>query len=157
MDKSNTSTTPCLQNHNSSRKILFWRILNCIMGIFFMVAMGLQANDPDPAVWMLLYGITGAVSFSIVISSSLQGKRLWRIFVAVHFVCCLAMLAYVIMFYSHVIDKSSNILHNEEGRELSGVILVQLWLAIILSVSIYHEKIRECFGRSRESNNVQMA
>ncbi|XP_066934597.1 transmembrane protein 220-like [Clytia hemisphaerica] len=51
------------------------------------------------------------------------------------------MLAYVIMFYSHVIDKSSNILHNEEGRELSGVILVQLWLAIILSVSIYHENI----------------
>jgi len=56
------------------------------------------------------------IIFIYITFFSSAGKRIWRMLVSAHFLCCLAMLSYVILYYGHVIKKGSQILNNEEGR-----------------------------------------
>jgi len=119
----------------SRTALCFWRFLNLFMSIFFMVATGLQYNDPDPMVWMFLYGFSSIICITIVINPYVQERRLWRMLVTVHLLYTVGLLVYAILAYGHLVVKNLNILHDEEGRELCGLSLVAIWLSISMATS----------------------
>ncbi|XP_057311471.1 transmembrane protein 220-like isoform X2 [Hydractinia symbiolongicarpus] len=99
---------------SQSKGMLLWRSLNGLMAIFFVTATFLQLNDPDPAIWMYVYGIASVISFSILTFPQLQEQSLWKGFVLIHCAACLAMIFYVILYYGEIIKTDINILHNAE-------------------------------------------
>ncbi|XP_068673765.1 transmembrane protein 220-like isoform X1 [Montipora foliosa] len=107
-----------------------WRLANGVMATFFALSAYVQINDPDPLIWMLIYGIPCVLCCALVIDLSLQDTTVWKWTAIVHLcVCILGILYSVSVLLGNNID-SKNPLKSEEGREIGGLMIVVLWLGL---------------------------
>ncbi|GFY66005.1 uncharacterized protein TNIN_441161 [Trichonephila inaurata madagascariensis] len=53
---------------------IIWRGANAMMTLFFVLASGVQFNDPDPFLWVPLYGTAAILTATITIRPNLSGK-----------------------------------------------------------------------------------
>lgn len=112
---------------------IVWRIANGLMTIFFVMAVGVQFNDPDPYLWVPLYGTAALLTVCITIQPNFTGRKFWRLIYWIHTAFCIGMFCYVfveliIVAVNPKSDGSLNPLMYEEGRELAGIMITVIWL-----------------------------
>ena len=104
------------------------KIVAIIFGILFLISAGLQYNDPDSLVWIVIWGLAGIITLV---------HAFGRISLSVLLVAGIAALigffySYPEKFEGFEIGKG-NIQNVEEGREAYGLLIismVMLFLAI---------------------------
>ncbi|GFS65490.1 uncharacterized protein TNIN_417601 [Trichonephila inaurata madagascariensis] len=84
---------------------IIWRGANAMMTLFFVLASGVQFNDPDPFLWVPLYGTAAILTTTITIRPNLSENKIWRY-------------------------GSLNPLTYEEGREMAGIMITAIWLFV---------------------------
>lgn len=110
-----------------------FRGLNWVMCALFLLAVVVQWNDPDPLLWVAIYGAALVVS-SVV---AWRGRIAWTVPAVVAAVAMCWSLARIIggpaaSQYSHMFDawemKSVSV---EEAREATGLLIVAAWMTVI--------------------------
>jgi hypothetical protein len=107
--------------------------LSYFMAALFGFAVAVQYNDPDPLVWMLLYGAASALSLYVARRGTIPLVAVLALG-GLALVWGLALAAGVPDFdvYRHMFDawemKSAPI---EEAREASGLFIVAAWMAVL--------------------------
>lgn len=113
---------------------MVWRASNGLMFAVFMVAVVVQYNDPDPLLWMLVYGAAAGVSLATVI-----GRPLHRLVPAA--TAAFAM-TWALVLFPRFFGKVSpgdmfaewkmSVLGGplEEAREATGLGIVAFWMTV---------------------------
>jgi hypothetical protein len=116
------------------------RILNFVLAVMFLVFAFLQVNDPDPVLWILIYGIM-AVFCVMAMFAYYPRKVLWG--------ALIALLAYSVIYvpgvrewwgtpdHSALFDNVAKMehLYIEEAREFLGLMICVIVLVFYLIVS----------------------
>ncbi|XP_077825725.1 transmembrane protein 220 isoform X4 [Macaca mulatta] len=100
-----------------------WRACNGLMAAFFAMAAFVQVVYTIPAVLTLLVGLNPQVT----------GNVIWKSISAIHILFCMVWavgLAYYLLRHTQ-----QNILHEEEGRELCGLVIITAWIILCRSSS----------------------
>jgi hypothetical protein len=98
-----------------------WRAANWTLMLLFILAVMVQYNDPDPIQWMAIYG-AAAVACGLALR-----ERLPRLFAAA---VALVALVWAATLAVGVVGKQ-NLWYAEEGREMMGLVIVGVWMAIL--------------------------
>ncbi|EDO47950.1 predicted protein, partial [Nematostella vectensis] len=118
-----------------------WRVANMLMAVFFALAAYVQINDPDPAIWITVYAIPCLLSSVVAIHFQVQGYFLWRALTVSHLCACICGALYLSTRVSvHVRNGMVHPLEHEEGRELSGLLFVIMWMALLKLVNLKSAK-----------------
>ncbi|XP_072259394.1 transmembrane protein 220 isoform X1 [Pyxicephalus adspersus] len=125
----------------TDQQMALWRVCNLLMSAFFSLAAFVQLlltadtmsipsqiNDPDAGVWIVIYVIPASLILLLSIKPDITGHVIWKTLSDLHSVLCL--LGASRLFVSLLLDGKKNILHEEEGRELSGLAIIVLWLLL---------------------------
>ena len=112
------------------------KIINIFFALLFLLFVGVQYNDPDPLLWMVIYGIVAAFFILAVL-----GIRPKKIMLATIVIGALYSLIYISGVYdwftigqpgeivaSMKVDK----MYVEESREFFG-----LWIALGALIFLY--------------------
>ncbi|XP_071968838.1 transmembrane protein 220 [Engystomops pustulosus] len=108
-------------------QLTLWRICNLIMSMFFALAAYVQVNDPDAEMWIVIYVIPAALILLVSINPDITGHVIWRTLSTLHCTGCMMGASYLLMsliLSGHI----RSLLHEEEGRELSGLLIIALWM-----------------------------
>ena len=104
---------------------MFYKIIAVIFSLLFIISAGLQFNDPDPLLWIIIYGI--ATMFSgLFVMGKLPSKVLL-------FIVGLAFTGFIVSFPETLegfeVGKGDpkNI---EEGREAFGLLIIAISFTI---------------------------
>uniref|UniRef100_A0A8C9CVH3 Transmembrane protein 220 n=1 Tax=Phocoena sinus TaxID=42100 RepID=A0A8C9CVH3_PHOSS len=100
-----------------------WRACNWLMGAFFALAAFVQVVYTVPAGLTLLVGLNPLVT----------GNFIWKSVSAIHIFFCIVWA--VGLAYNLLLHTKQNILHEEEGRELFGLVIITAWLSLCHSSS----------------------
>ncbi|CAK8695396.1 transmembrane protein 220-like [Clavelina lepadiformis] len=110
--------------------MFFFRILHIIAAIFFGLSAYVQKNDPDAEIWIIIYLLPAFLSLSTAI---------WPGFTELAIISCMNTVIIVgyCLYGGFVLasnyDFDENLLHwiihDEAGREFSGLMIVTLWSA----------------------------
>ncbi|XP_018589869.1 transmembrane protein 220 isoform X2 [Scleropages formosus] len=109
---------------------LVWRTCNVLMALFFSLATYVQKNDPDAALWMVGYGIPAASCLLISIKGNATDIVLWRRLVDLHILVSTSIAT--LLGWTLLRRQSENILQQEEGRKVGGVI--HLFTAVTITL-----------------------
>ncbi|XP_040857164.1 transmembrane protein 220 isoform X1 [Ochotona curzoniae] len=110
-----------------------WRACNALMAAFFALAAFVQTNDPDAEVWVVVYAIPAVLTLLVGFNPLVTGNFIWKSVSAIHtFVCMVWALG---LAYHFLLHAQENILHEEEGRELSGLVIISAWMGLCCSSS----------------------
>ena len=108
------------------------RILTVLMALYFLYAVAMQYNDPDPLQWMAIYG---AAALACVLALA---RRLWRWFpVGVALVAAVWAATLAPGVIGHVAPRDlfakAGMLtpRVEEAREMLGLLIVVVWMAFL--------------------------
>uniref|UniRef100_U3DHG4 Transmembrane protein 220 n=1 Tax=Callithrix jacchus TaxID=9483 RepID=U3DHG4_CALJA len=110
-----------------------WRACNGLMAAFFALAAFVQVNDPDAELWVVVYTIPAVLTLLVGLNPQVTGNAIWKSISAIHMFFCTVWavcLAYYLMHHTQ-----QNILHEEEGRELSGLVIITAWMILCCSSS----------------------
>jgi hypothetical protein len=91
------------------------------MTLFFLYAIAMQYNDPDPWLWMGVYGAAFALSIASVFRRSITVAAL---------LIGLATLAFALWYVPRVLGKQ-HLFDSEEGREMLGLFITSAWLLVL--------------------------
>jgi hypothetical protein len=91
------------------------------MTLFFIYALVMQYNDPDPYLWMPVYGAAALLSVL-----SIRKKRV-RVPAAILAIGALA----VAFWYLPRVAGKQDLFDSEEGREMLGLFITGVWSAIL--------------------------
>ncbi|CAI9557088.1 unnamed protein product [Staurois parvus] len=109
-------------------QLRLWRGCNLLMSMFFALAAYVQINDPDAGMWIVIYLIPASLILLLSINPDIPGHVIWKALSDLHSLVCLVgascLLAFLLLY------GKKNILHEEEGRELSGLAIIVLWLLL---------------------------
>ncbi|XP_012932260.2 transmembrane protein 220 isoform X2 [Heterocephalus glaber] len=128
-----------------------WRACNALMAAFFVLAAVVQVNDPDAELWVVVYMIPAVLTLLVglnplvtdyltnarqkVATSPFMALRdstncsfIWKSVSAIHTLFCLVWAAG--LAYSLLLHAQHNIVHEEEGRELSGLVIITAWTSL---------------------------
>ncbi|XP_077780395.1 transmembrane protein 220 isoform X3 [Podarcis muralis] len=133
-----------------------WRLSNLVMAVFFGLAGAVQVgdgaalgvgggrekcarsslavcgwakvNDPDPGLWIVAYSVPAALTLVVGLSPPIADNIVWRSLSDLHSAACLVGSA--ILGYSLFTNAQKSILHEEEGRELFGLLIVTVWMSL---------------------------
>lgn len=124
----------------------FWTLSNGIMLLMFLFSAAVQLNDPDPLVWMGIYGAAAAVCV-------LEIRRRAPAWAAVAVALIALVWAGSLYYRAHEVPISSLFaewemrdLRIEEAREMYGLTIVGAWMIVIISVG---------WGRARVAASVK--
>ncbi|KAM9296927.1 transmembrane protein 220 [Gastrophryne carolinensis] len=98
------------------------------MALFFTLAAYVQINDPDASVWMVIYLLPAGLILLLSIKPHITGHVIWKTLSDLHTALCLIGASYLLG--TLLLYGKKNILHEEEGRELSGLVIIALWLLL---------------------------
>lgn len=104
----------------------FYKVLAIVFGILFLVSAVLQYNDPDPLVWMIIWGLAGIIAI---------GFALDRVFYKVPLAA--GILAIIGFFYTFPEQfegfeiGAGDIKNIEEGREAFGLLIISMVMLIL--------------------------
>ncbi|XP_074648051.1 transmembrane protein 220-like isoform X2 [Tubulanus polymorphus] len=108
-----------------------WRATNLLMSIFFVLAAYVQINDPDPYIWIPVYLIPALFTLSITITPKITDNKVWKVAIIIHIAISIAGAMYLLAVVIEMLSLNlSNPLQHEEGRELSGLVIVIIWLTL---------------------------
>ncbi|KAM4691186.1 transmembrane protein 220 [Rhinophrynus dorsalis] len=105
-----------------------WRFCHFIMFVFFSLAAYVQVNDPDSELWIVIYTVPAILILLVSISPDITGHIIWKTLAQLHSVVCVMGILYL-SWYLFIHSKKS-ILHEEEGRELSGLLIIVTWMLL---------------------------
>ncbi|XP_023619138.1 transmembrane protein 220 isoform X3 [Myotis lucifugus] len=110
-----------------------WRACSALMAAFFALAALVQVNDPDAELWVVAYMIPAVLTLLVGLNPLVTGNLIWKSVSAVQVFFCVvwaASLAYHLMLHAQW-----NVLHEEEGRELFGLVIIAAWMGLCHSSS----------------------
>ncbi|XP_023046628.1 transmembrane protein 220 isoform X1 [Piliocolobus tephrosceles] len=110
-----------------------WRACNGLMAAFFALAAYVQVNDPDAELWVVVYTIPAVLTLLVGLNPQITGNVIWKSISAIHILFCMVWavgLAYYLLHHTQ-----QNILHEEEGRELCGLVIIAAWIILCRSSS----------------------
>ena len=114
---------------------MFYKIIAVVFSLLFIISAGLQFNDPDPLLWIIIYGI--ATMFSgLYIMGKLPSKVLL-------FIVGLAFAGFIISFpetFEGFEVGKGDPKNIEEAREAFGLLIIAISFTIY---SIGNKKVRE--------------
>nr|XP_034960535.1 transmembrane protein 220 isoform X3 [Zootoca vivipara]XP_034960536.1 transmembrane protein 220 isoform X3 [Zootoca vivipara] len=87
-----------------------------------------KVNDPDPGLWIVAYSVPAALTLVVSLSPPIADNIVWRSLSDLHSAACLVGSA--ILGYSLFTNAQKSILHEEEGRELFGLLIVTVWMSL---------------------------
>ncbi|XP_021094147.1 transmembrane protein 220 isoform X3 [Heterocephalus glaber] len=105
-----------------------WRACNALMAAFFVLAAVVQVNDPDAELWVVVYMIPAVLTLLVGLNPLVTGSFIWKSVSAIHTLFCLVWAAG--LAYSLLLHAQHNIVHEEEGRELSGLVIITAWTSL---------------------------
>lgn len=112
----------------------FWTLVNGIMLLMFLLSAAVQVNDPDPLVWMAIYGAAAGVC-------GLEIRRRGSTWAPVALAFIALVWAGSIYYRVHDVPVSSLFaewemrdLRVEEAREMYGLTIICIWMIVIVSV-----------------------
>nr|XP_056704246.1 transmembrane protein 220 [Euleptes europaea] len=108
-----------------------WRLSNFAMAVFFGLAGAVQVNDPDPGLWIVAYTVPAVLTLVVSLNPPVADNVVWRSLSDVHSAAC--VIGTAILGYSLLSNAQKNILHEEEGRELFGLVIVTVWMSLCRS------------------------
>ncbi len=111
------------------------KIVNSLLSLMFMVFAFVQVNDPDPILWILIYGAMAAVSVMAIFEFYIP-KLMWGLAVG--------YLIYIIILFPGLVEwfnsEDRSLLFDdiakmqfpyiEESREFLGLVICLLVLAL---------------------------
>ncbi|XP_069056491.1 transmembrane protein 220 isoform X2 [Pleurodeles waltl] len=100
-----------------------WRGCNFCMSLFFGIAAYVQ----------LAYSIPAALSMFVSLNPQITDNILWRGLSDLHSVACILWSIYLAWYL--IIHTKRSIIHEEEGRELSGLLIITAWMILCRSTS----------------------
>lgn len=108
------------------------RIASSVMFLLFVLAMAVQVNDPDPLLWIALYGVAAALSGL----AALGREDIWPVAAALSLY--VAGVAYLLPSLPDTsLDAFSSVgmsgERDELVRELWGLIICAGWMAVLLA------------------------
>jgi hypothetical protein len=109
------------------------KILNYVMAACFLFSAIVQYNDPDPIVWMLIYGLA-----CVACALAIAGRLNWTFPAAIG----LAALAWALTLAPNVIGKVSfgelfaafemKDERIEVAREFGGLLIIVFWMTALV-------------------------
>ncbi|XP_029783793.1 transmembrane protein 220 isoform X2 [Suricata suricatta] len=110
-----------------------WRACNGLMAAFFALAALVQVNDPDAGPWVVVYMIPAVLTLLVGLNPQVTGNIVWKSVSAGHIFLCVVWAAGLAR---HLwLHSQQNILHEEEGRELFGLVIITAWMSLCHSSS----------------------
>nr|XP_054313154.1 transmembrane protein 220 isoform X5 [Pongo pygmaeus] len=110
-----------------------WRACNGLMAAFFALAAFVQVNDPDAELWVVVYTVPAVLTLLVGLNPQVTGNVVWKSISAVHILFC---MVWAVGLASYLLRHTQqNILHEEEGRELSGLVIITAWIILCRSSS----------------------
>lgn len=98
-----------------------FKVFAIVFGILFLVSAGLQYNDPDPLVWMIIWGLAGVITL---------GYAFERIRFSVPLVSGIVALIGFFYLYPEKFEGfeigQGDIKNIEEGREAYGLLIISI-------------------------------
>ena len=104
----------------------FFQILNVVMLCLFVAAVALQYNDPDPYLWMPIYGLGALWSAMLLLK-----KELPRLAIRLFSGLCLLGVAYLAI--TVLIQEEPAAV--EQFSELGGLLITSAWGMLVLAMS----------------------
>ncbi|XP_047931960.1 transmembrane protein 220 isoform X2 [Anser cygnoides] len=104
---------------SSARRL--WQLCNLLMAAFFGLAAAVQVVYLVPAALTLLVGLSPSVTENAV----------WRSLCDLHSAGCI--FGTIALACSLFVYTQGNILHEEEGRELFGLVIITIWMSLCRS------------------------
>jgi hypothetical protein len=108
--------------------------LNGLMALLFLVAVAVQHNDPDPVVWMTIYGIAFACCVQ-----SMRNKIQWQVPAVMAGICllwaawlapeCIGKTTWSEMTSSWSMHGANPAM--EIGREVGGLLIEAGWMTVL--------------------------
>ena len=95
------------------------RVANAGMAVLLLYAVAVQYNDPDPLVWVAMYGTAAAVAGVLAV----RALPAW-----VPAIVGAIALAWCAWLASRVLGQQP--LFEEEGREMLGLLIAGGWMAL---------------------------
>ncbi|XP_056362018.1 transmembrane protein 220 isoform X2 [Oenanthe melanoleuca] len=108
-----------------------WRLCNLLMAAFFGLAAAVQVNDPDAGLWMVVYLVPAALTLLVSINPSITDNGVWRSLCDLHSAGC--VFGTIALACSLIAYAQGNIFHEEEGRELFGLVIITIWMSLCRS------------------------
>ncbi|XP_068065413.1 transmembrane protein 220 isoform X2 [Anomalospiza imberbis] len=108
-----------------------WRLCNLLMAAFFGLAAAVQVNDPDAGLWTVVYLVPAALTLLVSINPSITDNGVWRSLCDLHSAGC--VVGTIALACSLLAYAQGNIFHEEEGRELFGLVIVAIWMSLCRS------------------------
>ncbi|XP_071619885.1 transmembrane protein 220 [Heliangelus exortis] len=107
---------------------VLWRLCNLLMAAFFGLAAAVQVNDPDAGLWTVVYLVPAALTMLVGINSSVTDNVVWKSLCDFHRAGCI--VGTIALACSLSAYAQGNILHEEEGRELFGLVIITVWMSL---------------------------
>ncbi|XP_014818169.1 PREDICTED: transmembrane protein 220 [Calidris pugnax] len=108
-----------------------WRLCNLLMAAFFGLAAAVQVNDPDAALWTVVYLVPAALTLLVSIKPSITDNSVWKSLCDLHSAgCIVGTIALACSLFAYA---QGNILQEEEGRELFGLVIITIWMSLCRS------------------------
>ncbi len=101
-------------------------ILNTVMLGLLVAAIALQYNDPDPYLWMPIYGLGALWSAMFLLN-----KELPRLAVRLFSGLCLLGAAYLVIRVLSQEEPAAV----EQFSELGGLLITSVWSMVVLTMS----------------------
>ncbi|CAH6786171.1 transmembrane protein 220 [Phodopus roborovskii] len=105
-----------------------WRACNALMAAFFSLAAVVQVNDPDAELWVVMYMIPAVLTLLVGFNPLVTGNFIWKSVSAIHMLFCTLWAGG--LAYHFLLHAQQSILNEEEGRELSGLVIITAWMAL---------------------------
>ncbi|XP_061466979.1 transmembrane protein 220-like [Rhineura floridana] len=83
--------------------------------------------------WIVAYSVPAALSLVVSLNPPIADNNVWRSLSYLHSAACVVGSA--ILGYSLFANAQNNILHEEEGRELFGLVVVTVWVSLCHSLA----------------------
>ncbi|XP_060251422.1 transmembrane protein 220 isoform X1 [Ovis aries] len=90
-------------------------------------------GDPLGRMNMVVYTIPATLTLLVGLNPLVTGNFIWKSVSATHI--CLCVLWAISLAYNLLLHKKQNLLHEEEGRELFGLVIITAWLGLCHSSS----------------------
>ncbi len=122
------------------------KILAILFGLAFLSFVAMQYNDPDPALWMAIYGLSAVLCFLSAFDKAPHGL-LW-----VAIILCTAGTLYMWPDkYEGLSVGSGDIKNIEEAREALGLLLVAAVFGCFIFLDKYTLRSRKAADQLRKT------
>ncbi len=118
-----------------------WKVANGVMLVAYLLSVAVQVNDPDPVLWMALYGVA-----AVACGLELRGRGgigfpagiavitiAWAIHLSPR---VLGVVPFGAMFGAWEMADTGI----EESREMYGLLLIGLWMCVLAAAAYRRDR-----------------